>query len=90
MESRISAFDKYVEEFMIMPQKTLLNIVNTLPSNTSQLSKIKGIGKKKVQQFGEELLFIIKDYCTEHKIEIQEEIPEERKKEKKRKGVQNE
>lgn len=79
------AFEADVEEFMIMPQKTLLHIVETLPTSMSQLAKVKGIGKKKVQQFGEELLFIIKDYCTEYKIEISEEKPEERKKEKKEK-----
>jgi hypothetical protein len=55
--------------YMILPQKTLVNLVSFLPQSTEALGTIKGMGKKKVEQFGEEVLEIIQRYCLENKIE---------------------
>jgi ATP-dependent DNA helicase RecQ len=43
---------------------------------------VKGFGKKKAETFGDEILEIIKDYCTDHNIEINvmDEKPEKAKK----------
>ena len=46
--------------YMIMSQKALFNLVVFLPHTYRELEEIKGFGKKKMKQFGEELLSIIK------------------------------
>jgi hypothetical protein len=55
--------------YMILPQKTMAALVTFLPQSAATLANIKGMGKKKSEQFGPELLEIIKTYCTENKIE---------------------
>jgi uncharacterized protein YpbB len=50
-------------------------ICDKLPSTPQALSKIKGIGKVKMEMFSDELLDIIIDYREENNIE--DEIPEE-------------
>ncbi len=55
--------------YLILPQKTMAALVTFLPQSDAALGNIKGMGKKKSEQFGPELLDIIKTYCTENKIE---------------------
>jgi len=50
--------------YLIAHQKLLIGISNALPGNESQLKAIKGMGSKKLKQYGEELLIIVKDYCA--------------------------
>lgn len=45
-----------VELSRILPQKTLLEIAEKIPASTEALKLIKGMGGKKMQQFGRELL----------------------------------
>jgi hypothetical protein len=54
--------------YMILPKGTILTLANFLPQTPQALKKVKGIGKKKFEQFGNELLPIIQDYCREHNI----------------------
>ncbi len=68
------AFEADVEEFMIIPQKTLLSIVKELPTTSKDLLKIKGFGKVKMKQFGDEILNLIQDYCRDKKIERAPEV----------------
>lgn len=74
--------------YMILHQRTMLTLANLLPQTMSSLSRIKGMGNKKSEQFGEELLDIIVSYCREEKIEPASEIikVEKEKKPKKEKG----
>lgn len=51
-----------VPHFMILHQKTIVQLVNDLPSSIQELKEIKGIGNKKIKQFGGELLELIKAY----------------------------
>ena len=68
--------------YLILPQKTLLELVNLLPSTMSELESVKGMGKVKVKQYGEEILSMINSYCEDNNIERGEmEVP--LKKEKK-------
>lgn len=53
------------EEYMVLPLKTLAALVSTLPQTTSELKLVKGMGVKKVKQFGEDILDIICSYCDE-------------------------
>jgi superfamily II DNA helicase RecQ len=49
-----------------MHQKTLMALIEQLPSSITELKTIKGFGKKKVKQFGNELLDIINAYRLEN------------------------
>ena len=72
--------------FMIMHQKTLFELANKLPSSLKQLKTINGLGKKKAEQFGEELLEIIQNYCVKNNIkqpDPEEHLPGHKPKEKK-------
>ncbi len=54
--------------FFVLHQKCLIQIVEQLPSTLEELRKIKGIGKRKVKAFGEEIIDIIEKYCTENDV----------------------
>jgi len=60
------------DEYMILNQKTLVQIVNDLPQTTFDLQKIKGIGKQKVKQFGYEIVTMVQNYCKENNIKIEQ------------------
>ncbi len=45
--------------FVIMHNRTLMNISAAMPRDIDDLKRIKGLGKKKIQQFGEELVNIV-------------------------------
>jgi uncharacterized protein YpbB len=47
-----------------------------LPSNSKQLLVISGMGKVRVQKYGEEILEIISHYCLDNKLEMDNEILE--------------
>ena len=49
--------------YMVLPQKSLLEVMKKLPKNISELKAIKGIGKVKIKQFGDEIIGIIKKHC---------------------------
>lgn len=54
-----------VRPFQILSQKAVNHIANHLPRTLNELAMTPGIGKIKMQAFGEELLQVIKDYCEE-------------------------
>jgi len=51
--------------YLVLPQKTIVELSALLPQTHSELKAIKGFGDKKVQKFGVELLEIISDFCAE-------------------------
>jgi DNA-directed RNA polymerase subunit F len=57
--------EESVSEFMILHQSTMMRIASAMPSSSKALKAIKGMGKKKVNRFGEEILRIISDHCSE-------------------------
>ncbi|HET8828623.1 MAG TPA: HRDC domain-containing protein, partial [Pelobium sp.] len=63
------ATDYGVPVYQVLPQKVLTDLANKLPSNYEELESIKGIGKVKVKQYGNELLIMISDYCEANNIE---------------------
>jgi len=63
-----------VNEYNILPQKSINQIIDTLPATMGQLKQINGIGEKKIKKWGKSLLTIILNYCSENNIEIQPEI----------------
>lgn len=62
------ASENNVPVYIVLPQKVLTDISNKLPSNFSELESIKGIGKTKVKQYGNEILVMVADYCEKNKI----------------------
>ena len=54
---------------MICHQKTLKQISGVLPENYEQLKQIKGVGKAKINLFGDEILEIVNSYCERNNIE---------------------
>jgi len=79
------AVEKGVPVYMVLGQKAMVEISNTLPVSFKALLEIKGMGKKKVQQYGQEILEIIEEYCVEKNIPFTPDtrMPEPEKKEKK-------
>ena len=69
--------------YMILPQKTMVTLVNLVPQSMYALKQVKGMGTKKSKEYGEELLEIINSYCTKENIETPYITPVEKKKEKK-------
>ena len=50
--------------FQIFSQKTLFDLCASLPQNKDELKNIHGIGKVKMEEFGEEILEIIQSYIN--------------------------
>jgi hypothetical protein len=55
--------------YMILPTKTMIDLVTLLPQTQKALLTIKGFGKKKTEKHGPEILDIVKNYCTKNNIE---------------------
>ncbi len=51
--------------FMVLQLKSIHEIADTLPSSLKELQSVRGLGKKKLQLFGEELLEIVNDYIDQ-------------------------
>ncbi len=77
------AVEQSIPAYMIFSQKSLIELVTYLPIGSADLQLINGLGKRKIEQFGADIIQIIQSYCQENNIE-RGEIPlkEEAKKEK--------
>lgn len=64
------AKEKGLEISKIIPQKTLLAIVEELPAKRIELKRIKGMGGRKMQQFGKEILEMVIAYRREKGMEL--------------------
>jgi hypothetical protein len=65
----IKAIEMKLPHYIILHQKTLVTLANSIPQSLPALKMVKGMGKKKSDKFGEELLNIIISYCRKEKIE---------------------
>jgi hypothetical protein len=63
------AKDGNLAHFQVMHQKTLVQIAVNLPDSLQALMKIKGIGKKLAEKYGEELVNLVSTYRKKNKIE---------------------
>jgi hypothetical protein len=71
----VKAREMNLPHYMILPQKTMVTLANFLPQSQPALNSVKGMGKKKSEKFGEELLNIITSYCEKENIEPPAETP---------------
>ncbi len=69
-----------IPDFQIFTQESLYNICEDLPRTESALLKVKGMGKTRVKKYGEEILEVIEEYCTENGINSFNEQKKEHKK----------
>ena len=70
----IKAREMHLPHYMIVPQKTMVTLANFVPQSLPALKMVKGMGVKKSEKFGEEILEIIISYCKKEKIEPPAEI----------------
>jgi len=64
-----------IPPFQIFTQQSLYEMCELLPSTTKQLKKIHGMGKVRVEKYGEEIIEIINDYTIKNKLSpMQEEV----------------
>ncbi len=81
----VLAHSENLSHFQIFTQKSLYEMCEYFPTTTAQLKKINGMGKVRVEKYGEEILEIIKKYAEENKIEskeirfINEEVTKQKK-----------
>ena len=57
-----------IPKYRVLPQKSMLELMNKLPVTLEGLTRVKGIGKLKMKQFGLEIISIISTYCADHDI----------------------
>lgn len=69
-----------IPHFQIFTQETLYAICDALPRTERELLKISGMGKIRVQKYGEEILEAIEEYCSENGINKFNEQKKEDKK----------
>ena len=66
------AEDEQIDHYQVFTQATLYEICEKLPSNLRLLKKINGIGKVRLRLYGEDIVKIIRQYCTDNNIEMPE------------------
>jgi uncharacterized protein YpbB len=54
----------------ILGRKVITEIANVLPKTPTELERIKGLGSKTLDTYGEEIFEIISDYISEHREEV--------------------
>lgn len=62
--------EKDLPVYVVCTNATIVEMSNRLPVNAGQLLKIKGFGKKKVENYGEECTGIIRKYCEEIGVDV--------------------
>jgi hypothetical protein len=66
---QLKAEELDTEPSQILTRKTMQLLVKELPMNRKQLKNIPGIGKKKLQQFGNEIIEVITTYCLANELD---------------------
>ena len=62
------AKEKGVPLFQILHQRVLIQVAVNLPDNRKDLRKVKGVGKKTLEKYGEDLLALVTAYRKKHSI----------------------
>lgn len=65
-----------IPPFQIFTQKTLFELCEMLPMDKIQLKKVNGMGKIRVNKYGDEILEIINNYAKENNLKSQIEFIE--------------
>ncbi len=57
-----------LERFEVLSTRSLIELVQSLPTNSAALKKVRGIGEVKVRRFGAAIIGIIEKYCEANNI----------------------
>lgn len=68
------AEEKDLIHYQIFTQKALYEMCETLPTNKAELLNVNGMGKRRVEKYGDAILKVIRGYCEEHDIETAAEV----------------
>ncbi len=60
------AAEKGLAPYRVMHQRTLVQIAVDLPESLSALKRIRGIGKRLAEKYGDELVAMVADYIRNH------------------------
>lgn len=60
-----------VPVYLVLAQKSILELLQSLPSNLLELESIKGLGKTRIKQYGQQIIEIINNYCENNEVERQ-------------------
>ncbi len=76
------AAEENVPPYIILSDKTLMAIASAYPQSHESLIQIHGIGNNKLQKYGDEIIAVVREYCsgkdiTEERIEPVEQKPRE-------------
>ncbi|QMU63381.1 MAG: AAA family ATPase [Flavobacteriaceae bacterium] len=66
-----------IPHFQVFTQQTLYDLCDVLPRTSRQLLKIKGMGKIRIEKYGDEILETIENYCLENDIQPKNEPKKE-------------
>lgn len=69
------AYTNNTEPYIILPHKTIMEIVKKKPISLKELNKIKGIGKIKSSNYGEDIIEIVSKYKSDISIDSSNELP---------------
>jgi len=58
--------DRGVPAYIVFSDATLRDMARIRPSNADSFREVKGVGEKKLQDYGEEFVDFITDHCREH------------------------
>ena len=65
----LKAKEESIALFQVLHQRVLIQIVIYLPDNILDLKKIKGVGKKTIEKYGEELVSMVTAYRRKQRID---------------------
>lgn len=56
--------------YTVLPTKSIFEIVEVLPSDSKSLMQIHGMGKKRIDRFGSEILNMVKGFTQQNQLEM--------------------
>lgn len=65
-----------IPSYMILSQKAIAGLAHYLPASFDDLKKIKGIGKRTIEKYGDDILSIILSYREANEIDLKMPEPE--------------
>jgi ATP-dependent DNA helicase RecQ len=64
------AESRRVPPFVILSDRVLVELSRVRPTTTGVIGQVAGIGEKKLADFGEPLVAVIRAYCSEHNLAV--------------------
>ncbi len=63
-----AAEEQVAAAYMVLSNRTIMNIQYELPRSIKELGAVNGIGKVKLNKYGDHIIEIVTDYCATHNI----------------------